>query len=242
VLGFQSKGKLTNRYCVLFENRLDMWDDPTAAASGCRPTDRIVLGAIRSLATVFGGFIITNRGGKRTGVHVDNKEELREWSAALASVISATGSGIGSGLAGGGGGPRGARLRQISQSEDEDEEAATLAKPTSRSPDWLPRVATLATKARPSAPKKTLFSDRALGGKHFACNTHPAAVMRELKKDYAAVLTASIHQSSEVTDKIGNSSGSSKQPRLPRGVLADASLAGKVTDRSRESLVKASDM
>mmetsp|Transcript_115 Transcript_115/g.271 ORF Transcript_115/g.271 Transcript_115/m.271 type:complete len:209 (+) Transcript_115:3-629(+) len=197
-----------------------------------------MLKSIRGIAMVVGGFIITLGGGKRTGVHVDNREELLNWSTSLATVISHTGPGIGSGRIGRGGDPRNARTPAILQREDKDDKATMLAaaKPVARSPGWVPRVATLATKAHPSTPKKTIFSDRALGGKRFACKTHPAAVMRDLNKDYAVVSTARVHQANEVTDKIGNSSDCQMRPRFPKGVLADARLVGKVTDHSRESL------
>jgi len=240
VLGFQFQSKLTNMYCVLFEDRLDMWDKPAAAASGRRPTDRIVLRSIRSLQTVAGGFIINLVGGKRSGVHVNCAEELRDWSAALGSAISAVGPRTGSRFAGGGGGPRNACLTQLSQRHNQEEEASGVkAASVAQSPGWVPRVATLATKAFPAATKKTLFSDRAVGSKNFACTTHPAAVMRQLKKEYATVTTASVHHDNEVADKISNGGDCQRQPRLPKGVRADMSIADKVTDRSREALLKA---
>jgi hypothetical protein len=198
VLGFQCKGKLVNRYCVLFEDRLDMWEDPAAAVSGRRPLDRIVLKSLRSLETVCGGFIINLGGGKRTGVHVSSKEELHEWSAALSGVVLSAGPNQASG--GTGGNPRSARLTCQNQ---EAEASAQTARPAARSPDWLPRVATLPVKAepRPVPPRKTFFSERS-GGKSFACSTHPNAVMRDLNKDYAKVLTTTFHPVGEVTDKI----------------------------------------
>merc|ERR1712032_1261212 len=185
----------------------------------------IMLTAIRNIAIVGGGFIITLGGGKRICLHVYSKEALLEWVTSLARG------------AGGGSGPRNAHLIQMLQREDMDGETAALAtaKPGAKSLDWIPRVATLATKARLPAPRKTIFSERALG-KQFACNTHPAAVMRDLNKDYAAVFTARVHPANEVTDKIGNSSDCQMWPRFPKGVLADARLVGKVTDHSRESL------
>jgi len=237
VLGFQSQGKLANRYCVLFEDRLDMWEDPAAAVSGRRPLDRIVLKSIRSLETVFGGFVIHLGGGKRKGVHVNSKEELREWSAALSGVVISLGHTQPSG--GTGGNPHSPRRTRPNQEADA---IALTARPVARSPDWLPRVATLAVKPRlasgdsPQAerslsPRKTFFSARS-GGKNFTCNTHPNAVM--LNKDYARVSTTTVHPENEVTDKISTCNDSQRQPRLPKKVWEDIKLTGKVSGGSHD--------
>merc|ERR1712232_300699 len=86
-LGLQERGQMISRFCVLFHDRLDLWDSAATATKGARPVDRMAFNGVRGLEIVKGGFVLNNK-GRRMGVHVDSNEQLHEWSGALLSALA----------------------------------------------------------------------------------------------------------------------------------------------------------
>lgn len=84
-LGFEDKGRLAKRFCVLFKDRLDCWE--LMAPPSSKPAVRIELSDVRGLEIISSGFVLNSR-GRRTGVHVGNNEDLQAWTRALLSVLA----------------------------------------------------------------------------------------------------------------------------------------------------------
>lgn len=87
VLGVQDLGRILPRFCVLFEDRLEEWDQPLDAAHGRRPQRRIAAKDILGFETVGSGFILS-LGSKKIGVRVRSNEDMHLWSQALLSVLA----------------------------------------------------------------------------------------------------------------------------------------------------------
>jgi len=246
ILGLQVKGKMARRYCALFQDRIDMWTGVEPVVSGRRPEDRIILENIRGIEMVFGGFILNFGKGRRIGVHVENADELRHWSAALASVVSVAGPP--KTMSGGGGGPR--SPRNVSSGMQCRKEETVKQTPRARSAGWVPKVATLAKKqplategedssitkqdlSDSAGARKTLFTKRAVCGKPFLINTHKGGMQagRHLHSNHVAVMVQGTtpggrHLNPNIAEKINERP---KPARLSRGVHADRILADKVT-------------
>jgi len=164
---------------------------------------------------------------------VENTDELCEWSAVLAGVLSAAGPP--KTTSGGGGGPRSPRsLSSSSQCRREDN---VKPAPRARSAGWVPKVATLARKEEVSPEganaKKTLYTKRAIRGKPFSINTHRGGMEagRHIHSNNVVVMAqgtmpGSRHLNSNIAEKVNECP---KSARLPRGVHADLILADKVT-------------
>mmetsp|Transcript_32756 Transcript_32756/g.64530 ORF Transcript_32756/g.64530 Transcript_32756/m.64530 type:complete len:967 (-) Transcript_32756:164-3064(-) len=233
ILGFQIKGKMVRKYCALYHNRIDVWSGVEPIARGRRAEDRILLENIRSVETVFGGFILNFGEGKRTGVHVDNVDELRDWSAELARVVSAAGPPMP--IRGGGGGPRTPRSYSSSAQCHKDNEVKPA--PKARSASWVPRVATLAKKEEVSpesaAARQTLYTRRGHRGKVFLVNTHSGGMQaaRHLHSNNVVVMVqATMPGSSRLNTAIAEKVNEQpRSARLPRGIQADLNLTDKVT-------------
>jgi len=86
LLGLNENGRVVMRYCVLFQDHLDSWEQPLLASSGQKPRGRIALCGIRNIAIVRGGFIISRR-GHTINLVTAGSEDVGAWSAALQSIV-----------------------------------------------------------------------------------------------------------------------------------------------------------
>lgn len=229
ILGFQMKGKMVRKYCAVYQDRIDMWSGVEPVTRGRRAEDRILLENIRSLETVFGGFILNFAKGKRIGVHVDNVDELRDCSAALARIVAAAGPPAA--RSEGGGRPR--SPRSFSSSAQCHKDNDTKPAPRARSAGWVPRVATLAKREEVSPARQTLFTHRGHRGKPFLINTHSGGMQagRHLHSNNVVVMAqgtmpGSARLNPNIAEKVNECP---REVRLPRGIRADLILTDKVT-------------
>mmetsp|Transcript_97625 Transcript_97625/g.304126 ORF Transcript_97625/g.304126 Transcript_97625/m.304126 type:complete len:461 (+) Transcript_97625:1456-2838(+) len=224
ILGFQNRGKMVMRWAVMFEDRIDIWDGALMAASGRKPSDRILLRSIRGSEAVFGGFIL-NCGGRRIGIHVNSNEELRAWSSAILDVITAAGSLTASSSS------ASTRSRSIGLSGKQEEPSPGTRRQRAHSAGWVPRVATLGAKPLSSPQRKTFFTTRREGNP-FIINTHKAgaSVGTTLHGSFAKVMAqgnqpGGRHMTQDVAGKVN-------EPRTARTLAAENSITEKVTGSS----------
>jgi len=86
LLGLEENGRVIVRYCVLFKDNLDSWEQPLIAAGGQRPRGRIPLSGVRSVAKARDGVILHYR-GRLTKLSTIRSEDVDAWYEALQSTV-----------------------------------------------------------------------------------------------------------------------------------------------------------
>jgi len=88
LLGVQDQaGRTVPRFCALFGDRLEEWEQPSDAAHGKRPKRRIAAKDILGFETLGGGLVL-NVGKRLLGVRVRTTDDLHLWSQALLEVLA----------------------------------------------------------------------------------------------------------------------------------------------------------
>jgi len=228
-LGFQENGRMAIKHGALFEDRIDIWNGENTPAVRAPPEDQITMENVWSIETVFSGFILNFIGGKRLGVHIQEANKLRDWSSALASIVLETNPanrGFGSDLP----------PQQFSRADVID------AKPMSRtkSADWVPRVATLASAEKSEPKRKSIYTMRAEGKQvtGFCMDGTGSLHGTHAKIMVTGGTPGGRHIKTHICEKVNECL---KSPRLPQSIEADHLLASKVTS-STPALVTCKDL
>jgi len=86
-LSFQSRGKLVQRFAVLFKDRLDTWDHAPCSHHGHAPEGRMHIKYLRDIQVVGKGLLVVYR-ARRLGIHTQSEREALAWAAALKAVCA----------------------------------------------------------------------------------------------------------------------------------------------------------
>jgi len=90
-LSFQCKGKLVQRFAVLFKDRLDTWDHAPCSHHGHAPEGRMYIKGLRNVQTVGKGLLVVYK-SRRLGIHTQSEQEAQAWSIALRAVCAGAGT------------------------------------------------------------------------------------------------------------------------------------------------------
>jgi len=87
ILGIQHGGCLSNKFFVLYRDRLDYFEDKKDAVSGVRPLGRIALAEVREYEAYGSGFILKLL-GRSIGLHVPADDDPKLWTTFLSQALS----------------------------------------------------------------------------------------------------------------------------------------------------------